>query len=100
MNYLQHVLNLTWLPEVTSLIFSLVALIAIVMLLTIRRDKPQPDWPSLLNINALIAIFTTILKAALLFSVSECISEMKWVWFAAPQPLSDFDRFDSASRGP
>ncbi|KAL9637156.1 MAG: hypothetical protein Q9164_002380 [Protoblastenia rupestris] len=100
MNCARYVLEVTWLPEFTSLILAIIALVATVILLVSRRDKPQPDWPSLLNINALIAIFSTILKAALLFSVSECISELKWIWFAAPQPVSDFDRFDSASRGP
>lgn len=76
--YLQHVLKINWLPEVTSLILAIMALFATVILLTIRRDRPQPNWPSLLNINALIAIFSTILKAAILFTVSECISELKW----------------------
>ena len=96
----QSVLELTWLPEFSSLFLAILALIATVVLLELRRDKPQPDLPSLININALVAIFSTILKAALLFAVAECISELKWIWFASPQPVSDFDRFDSASRGP
>jgi len=75
-------------------------LLAIIVLLALRRDKPLPDWPSLLNINSLVAIFSAVVKVALLFPIAECISELKWVWFAKPQPVSDFDRFDSAIRGP
>ena len=96
----RYVSEMTWLPEFSTLILAIIALIATVLLLELRRDKPQPEWPSLININALVAIFSTILKASLLFSVSECMSELKWIWFAAPQPVSDFDRFDGASRGP
>lgn len=93
--------NITiWLPEVASFLFALLALVAIVILLAARKDKPLPNWPSVLNINSLVAIFSSISKAALLLSVSECIGELKWIWFGKPQRVSDFDRFDSASRGP
>ncbi|KAL9117633.1 MAG: hypothetical protein Q9187_005828 [Circinaria calcarea] len=40
------------------------------------------------------------MRVALLFPIAECMSELKWIWFANPHPVSDFDRFDSASRGP
>ena len=92
--------NLIWLPEIASFLFALLALVAIIILLAARKDKPLPKWPSLLNINSLVAIFSSISKAALLLSISECIGELKWIWFANPQRVSDFDRFDSASRGP
>ena len=93
--------NITiWLPEIASFLFALLALVAIVILLAARKDKPLPNWPSVLNINSLVAIFSSISKAALLLSISGCIGELKWIWFAKPQRVSDFDRFDSASKGP
>src|SRR5207253_3218886 len=75
-------------------------LIAIVVLLTLRQDKPLPTWPSLLGINSLVAIFSAIFKVALLYPIVEGISELKWIWFATAKSVNDFDRFDSASRGP
>ena len=94
------VIGVMWLPEIISLLLALLALLAIIILLALRKDKPLPNWPSLLNINSLVAIFSSMLKAALLFPIAECINELKWLWFANHQPVSDFDRFDSASRGP
>ena len=99
-HYSKSTINIIWLPEIASFLFSLLALVAIVILLAARKDRPLPKWPSLLNINSLVAIFSSISKAALLLSISECIGELKWIWFANPQQVSDFDRFDSASRGP
>lgn len=96
----QSAIDVIWLPEFTSFLLAIIALVAIIILLAVRKDKPLPNWPSLLNINSLVAIFSSILKVALLFPIAECISELKWIWFANPQPVSDFNRFDSASRGP
>ena len=90
----------TWLPEIISFLFAVIAFLALVILLAARKDKPLPNWPSLIGINSLVAILSSVLRVALLFPIAECISELKWLWFANPQPVSDFDRFDSASRGP
>ncbi|KAL8992736.1 MAG: hypothetical protein Q9169_006879, partial [Polycauliona sp. 2 TL-2023] len=97
---LRKITKLIWLPEVTSFILAFAAVLAIIILLANRQDKPLPDWPSVLGINALVAIFSSVSKAALLFTVAECIGELRWIWFAKERPLSDIDRFDAASRGP
>lgn len=89
-----------WTPEIASVVLALLMLAAIVILLATRRGKPLPSWPSILGINSLVAIFSSVFKVALLFPVGEGVSEIKWWWFANPKPVSDFDRFDSASRGP
>ena len=89
-----------WLPEIISFLLAVIAFLSIVILLAVRKDKPLPKWPSLISINSLVAVFSAVLRVALLFPIAECVSELKWIWFANPQPLSDFDRFDSASRGP
>lgn len=96
----QSTIDVIWLPEFTSFLLAVIAFLAIIILLAVRKDKPLPNWPSLIGINSLVAILSSILRVALLFPVAECISELKWIWFANPQPVSDFDRFDSASRGP
>lgn len=96
----QSTIDVIWLPEFTSFLLAVIAFLAIIILLAVRKDKPLPNWPSLIGINSLVAIFSSILRIALLLPIAECISELKWIWFANPQPVSDFDRFDSASRGP
>lgn len=89
-----------WLMEILSFVVSLVALAVIIAILATHQDKSLPQWPTLISINSLVSIFTSILKAAMLLPVAEGISELKWIWFLAPRPLSDMDRFDTASRGP
>lgn len=92
--------EIPWLNETMSILVSLGALTAIVVILATHQDQPLPKWPSLISINSLISIFSSILKAALLLPITEGISELKWIWFSSPRPLSDMDRFDIASRGP
>lgn len=89
-----------WLPEIASLGFAVLDFVAIVALLVTRQDKPQPKWPSFLNINSVLSIFTTLFRAAILFPVAEGITELKWVWFAQTRPLRDIDRFEAASKSP
>lgn len=89
-----------WLPETASLVFALSVFVAIVVLLATRQGKPQPDWPSLLNINTLLSIFTTLLRVSILFPVAEAITELKWIWFANVHPLRDIDRYEAAGRSP
>jgi hypothetical protein len=89
-----------WAPEILSISLAIIALVAIIVLLATRKNKPLPSWPSLLGINSLLAVFSSILKAAMILPVTECISELKWVWFTTPKPVNDFICFDQASRGP
>jgi len=90
----------SWTGECLCVLFALANLVSLVVLLILRKDKPLPKWPSLLGINTLVSIFSSLIKVGLLFCVAECLGELKWIWFERPQALSDFDRFDSASRGP
>ena len=61
----------SWLAEVTSLVVAWVAFVAIIVTLVIHQGRPIPQWPQLISINSLIAIFTAILKAALIMPVAE-----------------------------
>ncbi|KAF6813054.1 hypothetical protein CPLU01_14747 [Colletotrichum plurivorum] len=61
---------------------------------------PLPGRPSLISINSLIAIFTALFKASLIFPVAEGLGQLKWKWFNRPQKLNDLVLFDNASRGP
>ncbi|KAK4446941.1 hypothetical protein QBC34DRAFT_427750 [Podospora aff. communis PSN243] len=69
-----------WLPEMASFGFAAIVLAAIALLLAMGKDKQQPDWPSMLNVNTLLSILITIFKTALLFPVAEGIGELKSPW--------------------
>ncbi|KAM7223340.1 Protein of unknown function (DUF3176) domain containing protein [Rhypophila decipiens] len=89
-----------WAPELMAVVFAILVLLAIVILLAVRKDREQPAWPSLLNINTLLSILTTLFKTALLFPVVEGIGELKWIRFSIPHPVRDIDRWDAATRSP
>lgn len=69
--WLISLLDRPWLLEVTSLLVAWVALTAIIVTLAVHQGRPLPQWPQLISINSLIAIFTAILKASLIMPVAE-----------------------------
>ena len=48
----------------------------------------------------MISVLATVSKVAMLFTVSNCLGQLKWLWFknSEPHDLNDKDVFDSASR--
>ncbi|PYH95611.1 hypothetical protein BO71DRAFT_408397 [Aspergillus ellipticus CBS 707.79] len=85
--------------EILGMLLAAGALIATVIILRSYDQKPQPVW-HYMSLNSLISWLSTISKACILFSVSEALGQLKWVWFAqARRPLPNLEAFDSASRG-
>jgi hypothetical protein len=76
-------------------------MVAIAVLLATYNGKPAPDWGERINLNALLATLSTVLRAMLVVVVSQVISQRKWEWFEAikERPLSHLQKFDSGSRG-
>ena len=113
---LNRIRTYAWRIELSSFFLATLALAAIFITLAIHSDRPMPQWPKLISINSLIAIFTAVLKAALMMPVAEGmvfdavsrtpltsgtgIGQLKWHWFHQPRSLVDLDRIDAASRGP
>ena len=89
-----------WTDETFGFMLAVLALGVIVGMLSGYSGKRLPEWPSLVSINSLISIFTSIMKSSMLLPIAEGISELKWIWFERRQHLTDMDKFDSASRGP
>ncbi|KAI9656657.1 MAG: hypothetical protein M1831_004567 [Alyxoria varia] len=89
-----------WGWELLSCLGAVIAILAIYGLLLKYNDKTVPDWPNVITINSLVSIFSTLLKALMLVSIVECLSQLKWLWFESPRSLKDVDTFDQASRGP
>jgi len=92
-------LSLWWCEAICCLI-ALGALIATVATIRTYESKPLPQWRYGLTINAIVAIYTVILKAAIGLVLAEGISHLKWIAVTRPQPLSTFVTYDTASRGP
>ncbi|KAF1969815.1 hypothetical protein BU23DRAFT_476045 [Bimuria novae-zelandiae CBS 107.79] len=64
--------------------------------------KPLGHWKLPIQPNSLIAVFSTVGKTGLLVPLSECIVQLKWVYFHSnkAKPLRRMHVFDAASRGP
>ncbi|PNS19285.1 hypothetical protein CAC42_2462 [Sphaceloma murrayae] len=97
---LRYWANRNWVYELAACCISVTTLGGVVILLCTRQNKPLPDWPTLITLNSLIAVLTTIMKGCMIFAVAEGISQLKWSWFLRPRPLADLSTYDSASRGP
>jgi hypothetical protein len=90
-----------WWWELTSWLVSFSCFMAIVGLLLFYNGRQQPTYiVKGITLNAFIAVFSAIAKAAMILPVSEAIGQLKWVWMRSERRLSDFLAFDNASRGP
>jgi hypothetical protein len=68
----KRVLSLaTWWTEVVALTLAIGALIAIVVTMTEYHDKQQPEWKYKINLNTLIAILSTLMRACLVVVAEE-----------------------------
>lgn len=88
-----------WLWEALSIAVAALALVAIIITLVLRQDRPLPKWPSAITINALIAVFTAVFKACLMMPIAEGIGQLKWLWYQKSRSLRHMEQWDLASRG-
>ena len=98
---LDALLNRWWLWEVASLAVSVLAMIAVIIILLRVNNMALVDWTFPIQPNSMVSVFMTISKSALLVPIAECISQSKWFQFhQAPRTLHTLQEFDEASRGP
>ncbi|KAF2671138.1 hypothetical protein BT63DRAFT_423379 [Microthyrium microscopicum] len=96
---MQRLWRNTWFPEALSCLLAGISLAAIIITLKLHEGKPLPQWPFSISINALIAVFTAMLKAGVALPLSEGISQLKWQAAKShEQRLIDMEDYDSASR--
>jgi hypothetical protein len=68
-----------WLVELLACFVAVLALAAIVITLGTHNGRPLPKWPFEISVNALVSIFSVILKGAMMAPVAEgnCSSHLR-----------------------
>ncbi|KAG8158099.1 hypothetical protein KVR01_011860 [Diaporthe batatas] len=93
-------MRFVWLPETASILTSVSLLYVLSSLLSVYNGRPVFEWKGI-TLNTVVSVLSTASKAALLYAVSQLISQWKWILFTrASRPLVDFEIIDGASRGP
>ena len=90
-----------WALGILSWLSAAWALGMIILTLGLLHDKPLPQWPSGITVNALISVLSQIGQRGLMGSLAGTLGQLKWLWFArSKRALMDFVAFDEASKGP
>ena len=93
-------MRFVWLPETAGILTSVLLLYILSYLLNVFDGRPVFEWKSI-TLNTVVSVLSTASKAALLYAMSQLISQWKWILFTrTSRPLLDFERIDAASRGP
>lgn len=87
--------------EVLSILLSLGIVVAMFVLLVEYNNKLVSDWRFPINLTTLLALMSTIMRAALFVPITSIISQAKWQLFGGdrPRPLQDLQDIDMGSRG-
>lgn len=93
--------------EVIALVSSIGCFAALVAVLGVSNGKQQSLWLfGHLTLNGLVALLSTLMRAAMMASVASALAQLKWNLFLSPsidhprsRRLEDFSIFDQASRG-
>jgi hypothetical protein len=88
-----------WIWETCACFVAIIALSAILATLYPHAGNPLPQWPFQISINALLFVYSLVLKAALLFVTGACLGQLQWAWFTSDHPLHDLVWYDQAGRG-
>lgn len=83
-----------------SWMISAFCMVALAVILLAARNRPVQGTGITLTLNAIIAILANVAKAALLLPTAEALGQLKWMWFARANKLSDFETYEYAIRGP
>lgn len=100
-----------WKYELLATAISIGAIMALA--LVVRRYEGRPieeiNLPKSLQLSALVAALSTVIRVSLLVPVANAMSQDSWLWFsnsgqrngkACRSRLKDLDLTDNASRGP
>lgn len=91
---------IVWRYELACCVLFLAAFCAIVATLLPFEHRELPQWKYGLSLNSVVSIYVVILRASMLLVASQCLSQLKWLWFRDEHKLLDIASYDDASRGP
>jgi hypothetical protein len=103
----KHSIPQWWGKELAMMIVSLIAFIALVVILAVLDGKPVRHWDPL-TLNSINLILTTVTGSALAAILGSALSQNLWNGFAqqrkssgfTTRPAQDLQVYDGASRGP
>ncbi|PWY82050.1 hypothetical protein BO70DRAFT_405128 [Aspergillus heteromorphus CBS 117.55] len=88
-----------WWWEIAASALSIACLVILVVLLKHVDGMPYADWAYRVSPNAVLSVVATANRAALLFPVCTCLSQLKWNQYRHEHRLYDLYALDQASRG-
>jgi len=89
-----------WKLEGLACLISISAMVLLLVGALNYQSSKLANWPYPVNVNSVVSWCVMISKTCMLFSVAECINQLKWRWFRSKNSLAEMDNFDEASRGP
>lgn len=92
-------LTQSWIRELGSAILLLISGAVIPATLYPHDGQPLPQWPFSISINALLSIYSIVLRACIAFLVTSCIGQLQWSWYLEARPLKDVVLFHEAANG-
>lgn len=99
--YLLHACLTDWGWELASIALSIGCMAAIIVVLITTDGKSLSEWHMSISPNTVVSIFSTFVKSSMLLVMTECISQLKWIYFQQKShSVAELELFDFASRGP
>ena len=87
--------------ELLAILLSIIAFIAIIVILRKYDDHTLPRLPHNVPLNFVVSTLATVSKISLLPAVASPFGQFKWLWmFSKQRRPQDLQAFDEASRGP
>ena len=68
-----------WTFQIASAAASAACLVAMIVFLRVLDNKEVPSWNNRVSPNAILAVASTAVKAAMIVAISEAIGQFKWL---------------------
>ena len=75
----------SWFLEIGACVTALVLFIAEIVVLRVFEKNQVGTWPWSWSLNSAVALVTTLIEANLVFALTSCLGQMKWLWFSLDQ---------------
>lgn len=90
-----------WSRELLACLFAMLMVGVEVVLLAVYNNRNVERWHHTWQINSVFAFITALLEAAVAFSVTACLGQLRWLWFQkGNQELRWMDKLTNARAAP